>query len=346
MSEENNNAVLDENPLNLPSRLTMLDITDINPSEYNTYPIEGIQELAANIELCGLMTPLTVIGPLKDNKYEILAGERRWRALASLVADGKEEFRQVPVLIREGITNKALYQKFLIECENVMRRDMTQQDIHKHRMNFIKILSELLGEDDEHIARKAANFMSMSPRYAQMYLQIINAGPQVQELVEQGKLGISQASRIMGLDEDEREDAFSRIEEGEKASNILSEHKAKKQEKLDEMLEDEVPATHSGHQISDVAKQVLRGEDADREEIQNRFNELASQYTSSNDTSAYDSISGYTNYNADTKVKDEDKATMVIKWCEQMLQRDEYEPYEEEAIDVCRRLVEYYDSLN
>ena len=74
---------------------------------------EGIDELAASISQYGVIQPLLV--QWKDNYYEIIAGERRWRAAM------KAGLKEIPVIVKE-YSNKEAVEISLIE--NIQREDL------------------------------------------------------------------------------------------------------------------------------------------------------------------------------------------------------------------------------
>lgn len=76
---------------------------------------QALTELAASIARYGILQPLIVM-PVKDNQYQIIAGERRWRAAA--IAG----LKQVPVIIR---TSKELERLEIALIENVQRVDLS-----------------------------------------------------------------------------------------------------------------------------------------------------------------------------------------------------------------------------
>ena len=63
-------------------RYKRIFIYDIDPCEYNMYPMQEIEELARNISECGLLHPITLYRKA-DGRYMILSGERRYRATVS-----------------------------------------------------------------------------------------------------------------------------------------------------------------------------------------------------------------------------------------------------------------------
>lgn len=76
------------------------DIYDLIPSKGNFYSVEDVQDLKQSIELLGVLQPLLVTEEEKDGKRRIIAGHRRRLAVMQLVDEGKERFRQVPILIK------------------------------------------------------------------------------------------------------------------------------------------------------------------------------------------------------------------------------------------------------
>lgn len=92
----------------------LLSITP-NPDQPRTnFKQDEIEELAASIEKDGLLQPI-VVRPLGDDKYQIIAGERRWQACRFL------KMETVPVRIREADEDKALE---LALIENIQRSDL------------------------------------------------------------------------------------------------------------------------------------------------------------------------------------------------------------------------------
>ena len=76
------------------------DIYDLIPSKGNFYSVEDVQDLKQSIELLGVLQPLLVTEEEENGKRRIIAGHRRRLAVMQLVDEGKERFRQVPILIK------------------------------------------------------------------------------------------------------------------------------------------------------------------------------------------------------------------------------------------------------
>lgn len=107
----------DERSAHEPERLRELPIEALQPGKYQPrshMDVERLQELADSIRAQGLIQPI-VVRPIARDRYEIIAGERRWRAaqLASL--------REVPCVVRESDDHAALAMALI---ENIQREDL------------------------------------------------------------------------------------------------------------------------------------------------------------------------------------------------------------------------------
>src|SRR5215218_6971486 len=98
--------------------LAMVPIEQISPNPYQprkTFNEASIEELARSVREHGIVQPL-VVTRTGDNKYRLIAGERRFRAAQ------KAELKSVPVVIKETMTDSDTLQIALIE--NIQREDL------------------------------------------------------------------------------------------------------------------------------------------------------------------------------------------------------------------------------
>lgn len=131
-------------------RLVPIEHVVRNPRNPRRYFDEGeLQELAASIRQHGIVQPV-VVRPIADSNYEIIAGERRWRA--SQLAG----FAEIPVIIRDVDDRTALE---LAIVENVQRSDLNpleealgyEQLIAEHGYTQ-NDLGEIIGKSRSHVA--------------------------------------------------------------------------------------------------------------------------------------------------------------------------------------------------
>lgn len=126
-------------------QLVYLDIDLLDPDPDNFYSLEGLNDLAANIELIGLQQPLRV-RPGSDGHFTIVSGHRR-RAAILLIRDGDPEaFRDgVPCIVEYGEASAAMRELRLIYA-NSATREMTAADKSKQAERVEMLLYQLQEE--------------------------------------------------------------------------------------------------------------------------------------------------------------------------------------------------------
>jgi ParB family chromosome partitioning protein len=142
---------------------------------------EGLAELAESIKAQGVMQPI-LARPIGAGRYEIVAGERRWRAarMAGLAA--------VPTLVREVADRHALA---IALIENLQREDLNPLD----EATGIKRLIEEFGMTHA----EAAEAMGRSRAAITNALRLLELAPPVQELLREGKLDMGHARALLAL---------------------------------------------------------------------------------------------------------------------------------------------------
>ncbi len=164
--------------------LQSLPITKVEPRE--TQPRQhfdetALQELADSIREYGLIQPITV-RKAENGYYQIIAGERRWRAarLAGL--------REVPVRILEADDGRAME---IALVENLQREDLNPIE----EANGFRTLIEVYGLTQEQAAQRVGK---SRPAVANA-LRLLNLCPEAQKLAEQGLLSAGHARAVAGL---------------------------------------------------------------------------------------------------------------------------------------------------
>ena len=169
--------------------LMMLKVTQLRPGKYQprSYMDEGaLNTLAASMKAQGIMQPILVrllsAGLSDDGHYEIIAGERRWRA--SQMA-GLEE---VPVLVREIADESALAMALI---ENIQRENLNPLE----EAQGIKRLIDEFGMTHE----KAAEAVGRSRVAVSNLLRLLTLSVPVQDLLLTGKLDMGHARALVGV---------------------------------------------------------------------------------------------------------------------------------------------------
>lgn len=142
---------------------------------------ESIAELADSIKSQGLIQPI-LVRPVEGGKYEIIAGERRWRAaqLAGLT--------QVPVVMRDVPDQAALAMALI---ENIQREDLNPLE----EANGI----QRLVNEFEMTHEAAAQAVGRSRSAVTNLLRLLNLSKAVQDLLMQGKLEMGHARALLAV---------------------------------------------------------------------------------------------------------------------------------------------------
>jgi ParB family chromosome partitioning protein len=173
-----------DGPLPLQGEQRMIPIAELRPSGLNPrkrFSEDELTELADSIRAKGLVQPIICRPDRQRGGYEIVAGERRWRAAQ------RASVHNVPVIVRE-LSDQEVLEFALIE--NVQRADLNpveeavgyQELIDKHAYTQER-LSEVVGKSRSHVANT---------------LRLLKLPTEVQTLVREGKLSAGAARAIIG----------------------------------------------------------------------------------------------------------------------------------------------------
>ncbi len=147
----------------------------------------GLEALAGSIASAGLLQPL-IVRPLADGRYELVAGERRWRAARKAGLD------RVPAVIRVSPEDERL-QGALIE--NMVREDLNPVD----EARACAALVDDLGISKEELARRVGR----SRAAISNLIRLLDLPDQVQSLLERGELSEGHGRAILQItDQDAR----------------------------------------------------------------------------------------------------------------------------------------------
>ena len=112
-----------------PEQIVMLPIASIDADANNFYSMDGVEELAANIELIGLLDPLRVReNPDMPGRYLIVSGHRRRAALWTLYESEPEKWAKAPCIVEQPAASPELQELRLIYA-NADTRKMSSADL-------------------------------------------------------------------------------------------------------------------------------------------------------------------------------------------------------------------------
>lgn len=167
------------------SNLSEIELSHIEPNSNQPrreFDEEALQELAASIREIGIIQPIT-LRKVADDRYQIIAGERRWRAsqLAGM--------RTIPAYIRT------------VEDENVMEMALIE-NIQREDLNAIEIalayehLAETTGMTQERISERVGK----SRAAVTNYMRLLKLPAQVQMALKNKEIDMGHARALLALD--------------------------------------------------------------------------------------------------------------------------------------------------
>ena len=130
-----------------PEQIEYIDIGLLDSDERNFYQLTDIDELADNIQLCGLQQPIRVRAG-EGGRYTIVSGHRRRAALAQLVDAGLDQFRRVPCIRETDDASPALQELRLIFA-NSSTRKLTSAEISEQSKRVEALFYQLKEEGYE-----------------------------------------------------------------------------------------------------------------------------------------------------------------------------------------------------
>ncbi|MEP1125981.1 MAG: ParB/RepB/Spo0J family partition protein [Ilumatobacter sp.] len=153
---------------------------------------ESLVELAASIAEMGVLQPI-LVRPLDDDRYELVAGERRWRATQ------RAGLATIPAIVRTA-TDLSSIEHALVE--NLHRQDLTALEEAAAYQQLI--------EDFEFTHDDLAGRVGKSRSSITNSLRLLGLPPSVQSLLADGRLSAGHARALLGTPDRARQEALAR----------------------------------------------------------------------------------------------------------------------------------------
>ena len=159
-------------------------IDEISPNRFQPrkyFDDDKLEELVTSISENGILQPVVV--QKSDTGYELVAGERRWRA------SKKAGLKKIPAMIREVSDTKALE---LAIIENIHRQDLNpieEAEAYKRLAEDFSLTQEMIAEKVGKSRAAIANI-----------LRLLNLSRNIQENLISGKLSMGHARALLGLE--------------------------------------------------------------------------------------------------------------------------------------------------
>ena len=166
-----------------------IPVTDMSPSPFQPrqhFDNDRLEELAASMRTQGILQPL-LVRPASEGvatRYEIIAGERRWRAAQ------KARIHEVPVLIRE-LPNLDAAEVALLE--NIQREDLS---IFEEAEGYRRLIAQF-----DYSQSFVAERVGKSRSYVANALRLLAMPEGLRRMVEEGALSAGHARALLGLED-------------------------------------------------------------------------------------------------------------------------------------------------
>lgn len=180
----------DSAPQAVPSQasgqgIANIAVGDIHPNPDQPrrhFADEALEELAASIKRHGIIQPI-VVRP-HDGSYQIVAGERRWRAAQ------RAQIHEIPAIIRNFDDAETLE---IALIENIQRQDLNPiEEAETYRR---------LCDEFGHSATALADLVHKSRSHVANMIRLLDLPPTIRDLVIEGKLSMGHARALLGSDD-------------------------------------------------------------------------------------------------------------------------------------------------
>jgi ParB family chromosome partitioning protein len=169
--------------------ISQLPVDSIVPTAHqprHRFDEEQLKDLIESIREHGIIQPL-IVTRLDDGKYQLIAGERRWRSAQSL------GLKTVPAVVREFSEQKKLEVALI---ENLQRQDLNALEVAKA---YQRLMDEF-NLTQESLSKRVGK---SRPAIANT-VRLLTAAPEVQEAIEGGEISEGHARVLAGLPHDDQ----------------------------------------------------------------------------------------------------------------------------------------------
>ena len=220
---ENNIKIEKEEEIKEGEKVVNFKITTVEPNRDQPRKVfneEALEELAESIKRYGLIQPIIVTK--QDDYYQIIAGERRWRASKKAGLD------TIPAIIRENNEQK---NKEIALIENIQREDLNAFE----KASGIKLLMDEYSLTQQQVA----DIIGKSRSGVANTLRILNLDEKVLNLAKEGKLTEAHCRALLAYDDAETQykAAVKIIENGSSVREVEHRTKRATSKKVDKRYE-------------------------------------------------------------------------------------------------------------
>ncbi|MEI0606897.1 ParB/RepB/Spo0J family partition protein [Brachyspira pulli] len=213
-----------------------ISLIDVNPDQpRKVFNEEEIQGLAESIKENGLINPITLRE--KDGQYQIISGERRFRAFKFLNRD------KVPALVLQNIDDSKMLELTLVE--NIQRADLNAIEIAR---SYKKLIYDLNIKQEE-----LANRVGKSRSTISNSMRILDLSENIQNLILESKITEGHARAILSLEDENQREEFAK-EIVENGYSVRECEKIVKERKNNNSVQDNQEAENNNESIKKEKK--------------------------------------------------------------------------------------------
>lgn len=212
------------------SEIQMIDFHQLIPNTKNFYGIREIEQLAHSMALSGTVEPLLVVRR-DDGNYNIISGERRFRAVSLRYERGELTSPDVPCMVHEAFSGDGkltaeMRENIAIVCANSYRQKTALEKLEE--INVLEPIARIYYMDalaDGSFSgafRKyfAEQFLGMSSTSLQRLLVLRKLCPEAREALQDGTISDTLASVLANRSPEEQQDYLKKLASGEAQGTI------------------------------------------------------------------------------------------------------------------------------
>ena len=185
LSDEDNNRFTKSASLNFDE--IEIDLIDLNPYQPRTnFNQKDIDELASSIKELGLIQPITI--KTKDNRYELISGERRLRAFKIL------KLKSIPAYVRKADDQASLEMALV---ENIQRKDLDPIEI---AISYNRLIEELSISHEEMSKRVGKDRSTISN-----YIRLLKLDPIIQSGIRDNFISMGHGRSLININSKENQ---------------------------------------------------------------------------------------------------------------------------------------------
>ena len=260
--------------------IKMIDVSDLVPNTGNFYGIRDIEQLAHSMALSNTVEPLMVAKRDGEEKYDIISGERRYRAVSLRLERGEITDSKVPCIVHEpfaddGKITAKMKEDIAIICANSYREKNALEKLQEvdvlepiARIYYDELLANNKHEGMSFRAYFAEKFLGISSSSLQRLITLRKLTPEAKAALVNGDVSDTLAAYIARKSPEEQLEYLRQLQAGEVSGTVreLQEKDKAEAEAGDESMDsgseaEEVQESFPSEDVEEIEEPESTGED-------------------------------------------------------------------------------------